>query len=70
MDKQEPPHCSRCGKYLDHSPPNAFGWCATCEAYAQRGGPQPLQQPYHWPLLWYVGDQPGHLDPHTLSPGS
>ena len=41
------PHCTRCGKYLDKQPDNAFGWCGVCETWAQMGWPQP--QPVVWP---------------------
>lgn len=45
------PHCTRCGRYLDKQPDNAFGWCGTCEAMAAMGWPQPEPQPEPQPAV-------------------
>lgn len=49
LDQQSRPHCTRCGRYLDKQPSNAYGWCETCQMYAQMNWPQP--QPNPWPVV-------------------
>lgn len=55
------PHCTRCGQFLDKVPDNGFGWCATCQTWAQMGvvaQPVPTVAPNPW---WTV--PPGWLVP-------
>lgn len=65
------PHCTRCGKYLDRQPDNAFGWCGACEAWAQMGGwpqPQPVAPPFSFPVPVQPILVPPPLNPVVMQP--
>lgn len=51
------PHCTKCGAYLDKAPDNAYGWCNTCQAWAQMGSPAgaplpSIPEPLPWAPPW------------------
>lgn len=70
-------HCSRCGKRLAKNPilTNEFGWCPTCEGWAQMSGYLPnrtiapkVADPIPWPQVPW--NPPFYTTTPTYYPGT